>query len=248
MSRGPGTGRTVVVTGGSRGIGAAIVSLLARRGSDVVFTFRNDGRAAHDVVDSCASLPGTVSALRYDLRGDDAHHLVAHVLERQGGLDSLILNAGVWSGGRLGDLDQDAWWDVVDTNLRGSVRLVRAALEPLRGCGSGSVLLMSSAVGLVGFPGDTAYASSKAALVGFARSLAKESGASGLRVNVLAPGFVDTDMTSEVGGRARERIAGRTVLGRFGTPEEIASAAVFLSEDATFATGVVLPIDGGWTL
>jgi 3-oxoacyl-[acyl-carrier protein] reductase len=240
--------RRVLVTGGSRGIGASIVRLLANRGSTVVFTYRSGADAATALVESCGDLPGHVTALPFDLTDGDPGELVDSALAAAGGLDSLILNAGVWHGGRLTKLDDTTWWEVLEANLRGNVRLVRAALPSLESSVGGSVLLMSSAVGLIGFPGDTAYASSKSALTGFARSLAKETGRSGTRVNVLAPGFVETDMTAEISDAARARIIDRSVLGRFGTPEEVAAAAVFLCEDATFATGVVLPIDGGWTL
>lgn len=110
------------------------------------------------------------------------------------------------------------------------------------------MLLISSVVGLVGHAGDTAYASAKAALVGFARSLAKEVGRDGIRVNVLAPGFVETDMTAEVSDRARNRLTDEMVLRRFGTTGEVADAAVFLAQDATYCTGTVLAVDGGWSL
>lgn len=111
-----------------------------------------------------------------------------------------------------------------------------------------SIVVLSSVVGEIGFPGDTAYAASKAGLIGLARSLAKELGRDGIRVNVLAPGFAETDMTSAVSGQARDRILDRTVLSRFATAEEVARAAVFLAEDATFCTGTVLNVDGGWSI
>ncbi|GAA3524552.1 SDR family oxidoreductase [Aeromicrobium panaciterrae] len=242
------TTRRVLVTGGSRGIGASIVRLLAERGARVAFTYRTDLEAASRLVGACAELPGDVFPMPFDLVEGDPGRLVESACAAIGGVDSLILNAGMWRGGRLAKLDDSAWWGVLEANLRGNVRLVRTALPVLEASSAASILLMSSAVGLTGFPGDTAYASSKSALTGFARSLAKETGRIGTRVNVLAPGFVETDMTAEIGESARNKIIERSVLGRFGTPEEIAKAAVFLSEDATFATGVVLPIDGGWTL
>lgn len=247
MSHAPST-RRVLVTGGSRGIGASIVCLLVARGARVVFTYRTGEDSASAVVSSCADGPGEALPVQFDLADGDPELLVRTAVERIGGIDSIILNAGIWRGGRLARLDDAAWWSVLEANLRGNVRLVRAALPSIEESSEGSVLLMSSAVGLIGFPGDTAYASSKSALTGFARSLAKETGRTGTRVNVLAPGFVETDMTAVIDSPARSTIIERSVLGRFGTPEEIATAAVFLSEDATFATGVVLPIDGGWTL
>jgi 3-oxoacyl-[acyl-carrier protein] reductase len=215
---------------------------------DVAFTYRRGEEAAASVLAAAAGLPGTVLPIRHDLLDGDASALVTTALDQFGRLDGAVLSAGVWDGGRIGDLDPDAWWRVVETNLRGTYRIARESLPHLLGSSAGSVVLVSSAVALTGFPGDTAYASAKAAMLGFARSLAHEVGSAGVRVNVLAPGFVDTEMTSAISGSARERILRRTVLGRFATPEEIARPAVFLSEDATFTTGAVLTADGGWTL
>jgi 3-oxoacyl-[acyl-carrier protein] reductase len=240
--------RTVLVTGGSRGIGRACVLELSRRGVDVAFTYRRGEDAARAVIEATAALPGRALAVQHDLLDGDAAALLTTVLDDFGRLDGAVLNAGVWDGGRIGDLDPDAWWRVVETNLRGDYRIARESLPALLRSPAGSLVLVSSAVALTGFPGDTAYASAKAAMLGFARSLAHEVGSAGVRVNVLAPGFVETEMTSAISGPARERILRRTVLGRFATAEEIARSAVFLSEDATFTTGAVLTADGGWTL
>jgi 3-oxoacyl-[acyl-carrier protein] reductase len=240
--------RTVLVTGGSRGIGRACVLEFAARGADVAFTYRRGADEAETLLEAAGDRPGRVRAFRHDLLDGDADALVSGVLDAFGRLDSIVLNAGAWDGGRLSDLAPEAWWRVLETTVRGNHRLSRAALPALLDSPSGSLVLVSSAVALTGFPGDTAYGSAKAAMLGFARSLAHEVGGRGVRVNVLAPGFVETEMTSAISGPARERILRRTVLGRFGTPEEIARAAVFLSEDATFTTGTVLSADGGWTL
>lgn len=132
--------------------------------------------------------------------------------------------------------------------MGGAAQLTRAALPALRQGTNASVTLVSSAVGIVGFAGDTAYASAKAAMTGFARSLAKEVGRDGIRVNVLAPGFVATDLTAGIPPASRDRITGDLVLRRLGTADEVARAAVFLAEDATYCTGTVLTVDGGWTI
>lgn len=239
--------RRVLVTGGSRGIGAAVVHALAARGADVLFTYRADAAAADRVVADAAGLPGSARAVRHAL-GEDPATLVETVGSQLGGLDALICNAAQWRGGRLVDTPEAEWWSLVETNLRGSAQLVRATVDLLMSSPAGSITLVGSIVGQIGFAGDTAYASSKAALVGLGRSLAKELGGHGVRVNVVAPGFIETDMSSEVSPAARERILRRSVLGRPGTPADVAQAVVFLSEDAGFATGVVLPIDGGWSL
>ena len=239
--------RKVLVTGGSRGIGAAVVHAFADRGADVLFTYRADAAAADRVATGTAGSPGSASPVRHAL-GDDPTDLVDAVAARLGGLDALVLNAAQWRGGRLGDTSEAEWWSLVETNLRGSAQVVRATLDALTRSTAGSITFVGSIVGQIGFAGDTAYASSKAALVGLARSLAKELGGQGVRVNVVAPGFIETDMSSEVSPAARERILQRSVLRRPGTPADVAEAVAFMSEDAHFATGVVLPIDGGWSL
>lgn len=240
--------RCVLLTGGARGIGRGIVDALAERDVDLVFTYRASADQAKRLADALVGQGRTVVAEFFDLAAGDGDRLVRQCVDRFGRLDSVILNAGTWAGGRVDRLPPDEWWRVVETNLRGNYSIVRAALPHLRRSAAGSVLYVSSVVGLVGFPGDTAYASAKSAMVGQARALAKELGPAGIRVNVLAPGFVETDMTSQISGAAREKILDRTVVGRFGTAEEIARAAVFLAEEATFCTGSVLTVDGGWSL
>ncbi|BBG03695.1 MULTISPECIES: SDR family NAD(P)-dependent oxidoreductase [Pseudonocardia] len=238
--------RSTLVTGASRGIGAGIARLLLDRGGRVAGSYRS-GRA--DVEALAAGHPGRVLPVAFDLAEPaTAEHAVEQVRAHWGRLDSLVLNAGVWHGGRLSTMDPDVWWSVVRTNLGGTAALVRAATGLLTEGTQPSIVLVGSVVGEVGFAGDTAYAAGKAALVGFARSLAKELAPDGVRVNVLAPGFVETDMTSAVPDRSRQRIAAATLLGRFGTVDEIARAAVFLADDATFCTGSVLTADGGWSL
>ncbi|REE76581.1 3-oxoacyl-[acyl-carrier protein] reductase [Rhodococcus wratislaviensis] len=238
--------RVALVSGGSRGIGAAVTTALTQRGCRVGCTYRT-GR--DDAEKLAADAPEQVLPIRFDLHDDTtAPTAVERVVTHWGHLDSLVLNAGQWSGGRLVETDPDAWWSVIETNLRGTVALARAALPHLAHGRSPSIVLVSSVVGLIGHPGDTAYAGAKSAMIGFGRSLAKEVARDGIRVNVLAPGFVTTDMTDAVPDSARRRIERETVLGRFGTVDEIAKAAVFLSEDATFCTGSVLTVDGGWAL
>ena len=235
-----------LVSGGSRGIGAAITATLAQRGVRVGCTYRHQRDGAEKLA---ADTPDLVLPVHFDLGDEDsATSAVDSVLSEWGRLDAVILNAGQWAGGRLTETDPGSWWQVVDSNLRGTVALARAALPHLAQGISPSVVLVSSVVGIIGHAGDTAYASAKAAMIGFGRSLAKEVARDRIRVNILAPGFVETDMTDAVPIAARKRIEAATVLNRFGTVDEIAKAAVFLSEDATFCTGSVLTADGGWSL
>lgn len=238
--------RTALVTGGSRGIGAAITRALSARQLRVACTYRSSRDEAERM---CTELPVQALALPFQL-GDpeSAHSVVGSVLREWGRLDALVLNAGMWRGGRVDTLDPTQWWGVLEANVGGNAHLVRAALPALREGTNPSITFISSVVGLRGFAGDTAYGSAKAALIGFARSLAKELGRDGIRVNVLAPGYVETDMTAAVPDSSRRRIAQRVVMRRFGSADEIAAAAVFLAEDATYCTGTVLVVDGGWSL
>jgi 3-oxoacyl-[acyl-carrier protein] reductase len=241
--------RTAIVTGGSRGIGAAVATELVRRGLDVALTYRTGREEAEDLAARLRSAHGVrVLALPFSM--DDpasGEAVVEATVAELGGVGTLIANAGRWAGGTLATMAEEEWCDVVGTNIRGMRGIVKAALPALAQT-AGSVVLVSSVVGLVGFPGDTAYATAKAAMVGFGRSLAKEVARDGVRVNVLAPGFVETDMTAGVPDAARAKITDRVVLRRFGEADEIARAAAFLALDATYCTGTVLTVDGGWSL
>ncbi len=241
-----GTQRVALVSGGSRGIGAGITTTLAQRGLRVGCTYRSGRDEAEKLA---TDAPDLILPVHFDMQDlPSASTAVERVVAEWGRLDAVILNAGQWAGGRLTETPPASWWSVVETNLQGTVALARAALPHLAQGISPSVVLVASVVGMIGHAGDTAYASAKAAMIGFGRSLAKEVARDGIRVNVLAPGFVETDMTDAVSPGARQRIEDATVLGRFGTVDEIARAAVFLSEDATYCTGSVLTVDGGWSL
>lgn len=238
--------RTVLVTGAGRGIGAAVADRLLARDVRVAATYHSNAAAVQQLADWHRE---RVLPVPYTLGDEEsARAAIDTVVDAWHGLDGVVLNAGYWIGGGLENLADEQWWDVVQANLRGAAQLCRSALPSLRGGQTPSILLVSSVVGLVGHAGDTAYASAKAAFVGFARSLAKEVGRFGIRVNVLAPGFVETEMTAEVSDRARDRLTQEMVLRRFGTTAEVADAAVFLVEDATYCTGTVLTVDGGWSL
>ncbi len=240
--------RVALVTGGSRGLGAAIVRALAGRGLRVAFTYRERADLAEELCEELAAGGERPLALRFDQETETGEEVVAAVTEHWGRLDSLVLSAGIWNGGRIDRLDPEEWWRVVEVDLRGVYRMARAAVGPIGAGPAGAITIVSSTIGIAGFPGDTAYASAKAGLVGLGRSLAKELAPAGTRVNVLAPGFVESDATVDVSPAARERLSSRLLIDRFGRAEEIGAAAAFLSEDATYTTGTVLVCDGGFSL
>lgn len=242
----PLDGRVALVTGGSRGIGGAISEALADAGATVAVNYRSDSASAEDIV---ARLGSDSSTWQADVADPEASaKMVEGVIERHGRLDLLIANAGVWRGGPIESVAPEDWELVIQTSLGGAFNLARASLPTMRANGFGRIVVVSSVIGMIGFPGDSAYASAKAGLFGFVKALAKECGEDGITVNAIAPGFVETDMTSAVSRGARELMLRRTILRRPGKPSEIAAAARFLTCDADYVTGQTLVVDGGMTL
>lgn len=234
----------VLVTGGSRGIGAAIVDEFLARGSRVMATSRRgaDNGGHH----RGTSVPMTA----YELgNAPSAASAVEAVVDAFGALDHVVANAGVWRGGRLADLDMADWAAVLEQNVLGTAQLCRSAIPRLRESGrSPSLTIVSSVIARIGSSGDTAYAAAKAALGGVARSLACELSVDGIRVNVILPGLVRTDMTDALPVGALEKAVSRVPMRRTGEVEEIARAVSFLALDATYCTGTELVVDGGWQL
>lgn len=238
--------RSVLVTGATRGIGRAILEALVRRGTHVACGYSASRTSAQALAREYA---GRVLPVHYRLGDrDSATSAIRQTVEGFGRLDGLVLNAGVWAGGRLERIALDDWEAVITENLAGAAQLCRAAFPVLAESRDGSITVVSSVVGLTGGLGDTAYAAAKAGLIGFAKSLAREGARHGMRVNVVAPGFVETDMTARVPASSRNRIQDEILLRRAGSTDEVAAAVVFLSEDATYCTGSVLTVDGGWSL
>ena len=238
----------VLITGASRGIGRAAAFELASRGADLVLTYSRSAQEIDQIAKEIRAFE--VEASVHSLSMDEPKSVrdLADELKKSGPLDALILNAGLWSGGRIEEISEKEWWNVVQTNLRGTYLVTRALLPLLRKGSSSSITLVSSVVGIIGFKGDTAYAAAKAGLIGFGRSLAKELGSSQIRVNILAPGFVETHMTSAVSGQVRAKISKEVILERLGTTEEIAKCISFMTFDATYMTGSVIVVDGGWSI
>jgi len=240
---------TVLVTGGTRGIGRAIVDSFAAAGARVAFTYRSSTDEAEALVDALTD-QGTEA---FSLQGDVADFDVAQshvdaVLDRWDTLDVLVNNAGITRDGLMLRLQEEDWDAVLDTNLKGVFNFSKAAYRPMMRSG-GSIINISSVVGTTGNAGQTNYAASKAGIVGFSKSLAKELGSRDVTVNVVAPGYVQTDMTDELDDETQETILDAVPLDRLAEPREIAESVLFLASPAAdYITGHVLHVNGGLSM
>ena len=231
-------GKTALVTGGSRGIGRAIAVEFARAGADVVIGYRSGGEEAEAV----AAEIGGRAVLADVADPEQAKALV----EEAGEIAILVNNAGLTRDGVLARMTDADWRDVIETNLSSVFYTCRAASRGMMKRRGGAIVNISSIVGVHGNWGQTNYGASKAGIIGFTKSLARELGSRGVRANVVAPGYVKTRLTDELPEEAREAMLGNTPLGRLGDPEDIAGAVRFLcSDEASFITGEVLLVDGG---
>ena len=239
------SGKKALVTGGSRGIGRAIVVGLAGQGVSVAGCFVNESDAVQSVREELEGLGNDSHMAQADVADPDSvKRLVGETADRFGGIDILVNNAGVVSHKEIQDLDLDEWHRVLDTNLTGAFLVTQAVLPHMPS--GGSIINVSSAVAMRGMPARTHYGSSKAGLLGFSRMLAKEIGRRGIRVNVIAPGIIETDQVSGLTEEGRARYSGLAALNRLGHPDEIAGAALFLASDlSSFVSGVTLNVDGG---
>ncbi|MGW4396075.1 SDR family NAD(P)-dependent oxidoreductase [Amycolatopsis nivea] len=239
------TGRVALVTGGTRGIGLATVRALVEAGATVVLTGRDEDRAK-----AVAAEAGAAAGLALDVTDAKAvSSLVRGVAKEHGALDIVVANAGVLEDALLGMISEDLVDRMFKTNVGGTINTVQAASRVMSRRKSGAIVLLASIVGENGSAGQTAYAASKAAVGNIARSAAKELGRHNIRVNAVAPGVIETDMTSHLGEKVIAERIEDTALGRLGKPEEVAKAIRFLaSDEAAFVTGQILGIDGGLVL
>jgi 3-oxoacyl-[acyl-carrier protein] reductase len=245
-------GKSALITGASRGIGRAIALRFAEEGCEVAVNYvaeagRDNAAQANELAAEIDALGRQAICLEADVTDLEAvEAMVGEVIEEFGKLDILVNNAGITRDRTLKKLAKEDWDRVIEVNLTGAFNCTRAAIDHMRERRSGRIISLSSVVALMGNIGQTSYAASKAGLIGFTRSLAREVALRGITVNCIAPGFIDTEMTQAIPEEIREQVTATIPMARMGTPEEVASAAVFLaSEEASYVTGHVLAVNGG---
>ena len=241
--------KVAVVTGAGRGIGRAVALAYARMGADVACVSRteeNSAKAAAEV-EALGRRAWAVSVDVSDTAAVDA--AAGKILDDAGRVDILVNNAGVTRDNLLMRMSEEEWDTVINTNLKGAFNFTKALTRPFIKQRSGRIINIASVIGLIGNAGQSNYAASKAALIGFTKSVAKELAPRGITANAIAPGFIETDMTAALDDKVRESIIGNVPLGRFGSPDDIAHAAVFLAmEPSGYITGQVLTVDGGMVM
>lgn len=241
--------KVAIVTGSTRGIGLEIAKALGEEGYAVVLSGRNE-EVLQKVKSEFESVGIKVAACKADIsKAEDASKLVACALEVFGRIDTLVNNAGVTCDNLLMRMDEDAWDKVLDTNLKGAFLMTKAVIKPMLKQKKGSIINIASVVGLMGNAGQANYAASKAGLIGFTKSVAKEYGKKGIRVNAVAPGFICSDMTASLADNLKEQMLAQVPLNVFGQPRDVANAVTFLASDkASYITGQVLTVDGGMVM
>jgi 3-oxoacyl-[acyl-carrier protein] reductase len=240
-------GKVALVTGASRGIGRACAEALAEQGATVLVNYVKGEAAAREVADAIRARGGAAEIVGFDVADTQATEAaMGELIKRHGKLDILVANAGIAIDGLLLRLKDEDLDKLFATNVRGALTCTRVATKAMMRAKTGRVIFMSSVVGEMGNVGQTAYAASKAAVIGAAKSIAREFASRNITVNVVAPGFIDTDMTSSLAGEMKEQMLKVVPLGRTGTAREIAAATVFLaSDEASYITGQVIRVNGG---
>jgi len=241
------SGKSAVVTGGSRGIGKQIATRLAQQGADICFSYRGNSAAAEATVAELRALGRNASAVQADVtQPEAAEALIKSALDAYGKVDILVNNAGVTRDDLIMRMSIDAWREVLETNLFGAFYTLKAVTRPMLRAKGGRIINITSVSGQAGQMGQANYSSAKAGLIGLTKAAARELASRGITVNAVAPGFVLTELTQDLSDDLKSQITERTPLGRFGTAEEVAYAVAFLaSDEAAYITGQVLAVDGG---
>lgn len=239
-----------LVTGASRGIGAACAIALANAGYDVAVGYVRDADGAAATAATCQAAGVNAFTQQVDVAdAQSAAAFVAAAEEAFGSLDAVVLNAGITKDGLAMRMSVDDWQSVIRTNLDGAFWTAKAALRGMMKARSGSIVAISSVIGLGGNAGQANYAAAKAGMIGMAKSLAKEVGSRGIRVNVVAPGYIETDMTADLADDVKAKLLDGLPLARLGSAQDVAAVVAFLcSPAAAYMTGAVLPVDGGMAM
>lgn len=243
-------GKSVLVTGGTRGIGRAIVESLADAGAKVAFTYRSRVEEAQNLEQALRTKGVETVSFQSDAASlESAQKTVDEIVGRWGGIDVLVNNAGVTKDNLMLRMSEEDWDTVIDTNLKSVFNFAKAVYRPMIKQRSGKIISLSSVVGVAGNPGQTNYAASKAGIIGFSKSLAKELASRGVTVNVVAPGYVETEMTATMPDQAKQAMLSAVPLGRPASPQDIAAAVLFLASPAAdYITGQVLNVNGGMAM
>ena len=238
--------KVALITGASRGIGKACAIELAKAGYDIAVSYAGNEEAANNTVNELLALGVKAKAYRFDVADKEAcAKAVEEVMTEFGRIDVLVNNAGITRDGLFMRMNADNWEAVINTNLNSAFYMSNPVVRTMMKQRSGCIINMSSIVGVYGNAGQANYSAAKAGLIGFTKSLAKEIGSRNIRVNAIAPGFIQTDMTK---GLEETKIAEHIALNRLGNPEDIAKAVKFLAEDGTYITGQVIGVDGGLSI
>lgn len=239
--------RTILVTGGSRGIGRAVCLAFAGQGHHIYFNYASAVEAAAMTEKLAAEAGGRATGLRVNVASEkEVADFIERALDETGRIDVLVNNAGITRDGLIVRMKAADWDEVLDTNLKGAFHCIKAASKPMIKQRSGRIINISSVVGVSGNAGQANYAASKAGIIGLTKAVAKELAPRGITVNVVAPGYIETDMTAALNAKAKELMVAQIPLGRAGTPEDIAAAVLFLASDqAAYITGQILHVSGG---